>query len=241
MVCPTPRKWSHRVDTLDSGKLKIYYYRTRHYGPYIGRFLQHDQLGINPAGLSHNPFTIIKQYTDGMSLYQYVQSNPVMNIDPNGLDAVSPWNPPAPPGYYISHHKLQGVCRSYGCGESHKCFREASILTNRYITRFSAWANDNPGYNSCGLLAQAIMGMGLDSGLQWFSLRHMMNYEQSVSSTRRGHEFVGVFHRCNPGRFRNPGRSDKTFDPHNYFYIYPPLDRRPLPPKIKRGRLGWDR
>ena len=47
----------------------LYYYRARHYDPTIGRFLQPDPIG----------------YADGLNMYQYVGSNPVIFVDPTGL------------------------------------------------------------------------------------------------------------------------------------------------------------
>ncbi len=47
----------------------IYSVRYRNYHPDLGRWLQRDPLG----------------YVDGMSLYEYVSSNPVMYLDPLGL------------------------------------------------------------------------------------------------------------------------------------------------------------
>ena len=67
-----------RIDILDNGSLKIQYSRHRYYDYYIGRFLQHDPLGINPAGGKENPFSAIEQYTDGLNLFQYARSNLVI-------------------------------------------------------------------------------------------------------------------------------------------------------------------
>jgi len=58
-----------RVDVLDSGSLKLQYSRNRYYDYYTGRWLKNDPLG----------------YTDGMNLYEYVQSNPVLLLDAWGL------------------------------------------------------------------------------------------------------------------------------------------------------------
>jgi RHS repeat-associated protein len=60
----TGRELDH-VDVM----LHLYNYRARNYDPLYGRFLQRD-----PAG-----------YIDGMNLYQYVRSTPVMRGDPNGM------------------------------------------------------------------------------------------------------------------------------------------------------------
>jgi RHS repeat-associated protein len=59
------------VDILDSGSLKIQYNRNRYYDYYSGRWLTHDPL----------------EYVDGMNLYEYAFSNPIMNADQDGLQA----------------------------------------------------------------------------------------------------------------------------------------------------------
>jgi len=58
-----------RVDILDSGSLKIQYNRNRYYDYYSGRWLTHDPL----------------EYVDGLSLYEYVGSNPANRTDAYGL------------------------------------------------------------------------------------------------------------------------------------------------------------
>ena len=54
---------------MDVGSLTIYHYRARPYDPETGRFMQRDPLG----------------YVDGMSLYEYVVSNPIVYLDFLGL------------------------------------------------------------------------------------------------------------------------------------------------------------
>jgi RHS repeat-associated protein len=56
------------LDNLDSNALKLYYYRMRTYSPTLGRFIQRDPL----------------EYVDGMSLYQYASSDPIILTDPLG-------------------------------------------------------------------------------------------------------------------------------------------------------------
>ncbi len=57
-----------RVDILDNGSLKIQYNRNRYLDYYTGRWLSHDPLG----------------YVDGMSLYEYAKSNPILLTDALG-------------------------------------------------------------------------------------------------------------------------------------------------------------
>jgi len=76
---------ARRLDVLDSGNLRVYYYRYRYYDDYSGRFMTHDPLGINPAGDIENPLEILTQYTDGLNLFEYCTSNPVMYMDKWGL------------------------------------------------------------------------------------------------------------------------------------------------------------
>ncbi len=56
------------------------------YNPEMGRFMQRDPIGTAPASIDEsNPFWVDRQYTDGMNLYQYCNSQPVINVDPSGL------------------------------------------------------------------------------------------------------------------------------------------------------------
>jgi len=58
-----------RLDVLDSGDFTVMYYRARYYSPNTGRFISRDPIG----------------YKDGMNLYQYVVSSPILYPDPVGL------------------------------------------------------------------------------------------------------------------------------------------------------------
>ena len=73
-----------RLDILDGSSLKLQYSRARYYDPYTGRFLQRDPLGINPAGGENNPFDALIQYTDGVNVFEYVNSSPNNGLDPYG-------------------------------------------------------------------------------------------------------------------------------------------------------------
>jgi len=57
----------------------MYYAFNRYYNPRIGRFMSPDPLGVASADYS-NP--------QSMNRYAYVLNNPLMNIDPRGLDCV---------------------------------------------------------------------------------------------------------------------------------------------------------
>ena len=63
----------------------LVFLRARYYEPRVGRFISRDPLGVDPAGSQNNPFDPIKQYEDGMNLYEYVGNNPIMDRDPFGL------------------------------------------------------------------------------------------------------------------------------------------------------------
>jgi RHS repeat-associated protein len=78
-----------RTDYLDSGSLKIQYNRNRYYDYYSGRWLTHDPLGIVPNSHGTNEHNPIGQYRDGLSIYEYVRSNPIANNDPIGLSLKS--------------------------------------------------------------------------------------------------------------------------------------------------------
>ncbi len=57
------------LDTMDNNTLRLMYYRARTYDPQTGRFMQRDPL----------------MYVDGANIYEYVLSNPAIDIDPLGL------------------------------------------------------------------------------------------------------------------------------------------------------------
>ena len=63
---------------------EIMYYRNRYYDTGMGRFLQHDSLGIVPNAQNPNKFQVARQFSDGMNIYQYVKSNPRIYTDPEG-------------------------------------------------------------------------------------------------------------------------------------------------------------
>jgi RHS repeat-associated protein len=70
-------RYTHRFDAETAGSSAqlsgLYCYRTRMYSPTWGRFLQVDSVG----------------YAGGINLYAYVNSDPLNNVDPLGLDCIS--------------------------------------------------------------------------------------------------------------------------------------------------------
>ena len=74
----------------------LYYNRNRHYAPVLGRFLQRDpnETGQETLGLFYDGqapsiasdgFNLNGVYGDGLSLFAYLDSNPVNGLDPTGL------------------------------------------------------------------------------------------------------------------------------------------------------------
>ncbi|MCK4292071.1 MAG: hypothetical protein KAY65_02655 [Planctomycetes bacterium] len=81
-----------RVDILDANSLKIQYNRNRYYDQCTGRWLTHDPLGIVPPGDPHrNLFRPLGQYGDGANLYEYGNTDPILNHDPWGLARKKVW------------------------------------------------------------------------------------------------------------------------------------------------------
>ena len=58
----------------------------RNYSTYLGRWLQAEKLGMIPNDNKQiNPFGARKQYEQGLTLYEYCRSNPLINVDPKGM------------------------------------------------------------------------------------------------------------------------------------------------------------
>jgi len=81
------------LDLIDNANLKVYNYRHRYYDSYMGRFTTQDPLGITPNPQLPNIFDMIGQYRDGLDLYEYVRSCPVLQRDTHGLLHWSPGGP----------------------------------------------------------------------------------------------------------------------------------------------------
>jgi|GEM_PF-1231912 len=71
------------LDTMDNNMLHLMHCRARTYDPETGRFMQRDLLGVNLA-VSKMPIDPIGQYYDSLSLYEYVSSKPLVELDPSG-------------------------------------------------------------------------------------------------------------------------------------------------------------
>ena len=88
-----------RLDLLDNGALEMTYYRHRYYGPYVGRFVQHDPIS----------------YVNGLNLYSYLICNPTESRDPYGLkkegDLCQPPHPDFPNAY---DQRLLAIGKSSG-------------------------------------------------------------------------------------------------------------------------------
>lgn len=69
-AAPSNFGYTGQRNDLESG---LYYYRARHYSPFLGRFNQADPIG----------------HEGGINLYGYVENDPLNVIDPQGLETSS--------------------------------------------------------------------------------------------------------------------------------------------------------
>lgn len=74
-----------RIVVVMAGCLFLSSFSFGMYNPEVGRFMQHDPHGINPAGGKINPYDVRKLYTDGTNIYMYVRNNPCIHTDTFGL------------------------------------------------------------------------------------------------------------------------------------------------------------
>ena len=74
-----------RVDSFDSGSLRLQYNRNRYYDYYTGRWLSHDTFAITTILNDFSIFEPAKQYSDSVNLYQYARSQPTKLLDPKGF------------------------------------------------------------------------------------------------------------------------------------------------------------
>jgi len=119
---------SKRLDNLDSDTLQIMYYKNRYYDTETGRFLQRDPIGVmdelgilkfkqTGSPIIPRTFETVRQYIDGENLYQYVQSKPLIQNDPFGLDA-----PGCTPNDWAKNNCYRECCAIHDyCYETYKC------------------------------------------------------------------------------------------------------------------------
>lgn len=75
-----------RLDVLDGNSLELMSWPYRDYSTYLGRWYGVDKFGMIPGGGNElNPFSVTDQYIDGLGLYEFALSNPLINIDRYGL------------------------------------------------------------------------------------------------------------------------------------------------------------
>jgi RHS repeat-associated protein len=119
-------------------ELRIYYYRARYHDPALGRFLSRDsgagagdpdRMGDGGAPAATGRFiprdpTGSNQYADGMNLYQYVRSNPVRYMDPQGTNIyLKKGNPGAGSVNNALHQKVcVDTWDKKGCKTGEACF-----------------------------------------------------------------------------------------------------------------------
>ena len=158
-----------RLDLLDGGKYTVMYYRNRYYDTESGRFMQHDPFG----------------YIDGMSLYEYVKSNPILFNDPHGTFVVpiipppitptptpspKPGGPPADTFFWICRRKMK--CKPYVDRHQYIAFKKDPwIKSARKVV--DTWGFTNSGVNKdwaenpAACRACEIKGTGTLYGVEW--------------------------------------------------------------------------
>jgi RHS repeat-associated protein len=98
----------------------LHYNLFRFYNTQTGRYLRADPLGVTVFDLDSKQFGL-------NHLYVYVENNPLIRIDPNGLFAIPPSSlsvPPTPPGDGDSSGAK--VCLGPNAGNDQGCAQEIS-------------------------------------------------------------------------------------------------------------------
>jgi len=141
-----------------------------------------------------------KQYTDGMSLYNYVKNQPLSNADPQGLVSLGGYNTcPIPfkggsyDGLTICRGALYSFCAACRCPQCspQKCSSAATNLLNTYGSKLTQWIQQNPGYHYCTDFADAIDG---------FNLSNECFTTEKIYDAPAGHAYVNVYSVCDKNK-----------------------------------------
>lgn len=143
-----------------------------HYDPKLGRWLERDPLGTAPGStlrtirVGERPTTApptprygtgtiypSRQYSDGMNLYQYVRSQPIVGLDPDGLKKYT----------YRELAKIIGGC-SYALPANSTDWRvqQRGLISDEVMlclfwkeSSFDTEAKSNQGYYGLGQMGEA--------------------------------------------------------------------------------------
>ena len=160
----------------------LYYYRARYYRPDLGRFLQPDPIG----------------YDDGMNIYAYCNNNPLIFVDPYGLDRMGihadkshAWITMEDSGGNISPYGLwlpsyDKLAWLFGAkdglgGERLKVFKSKTYLYN---------SGTNVFVLEDGL--QTAVFKGREESLSAIASRY---YDLNESQTKKAYDFLTDYHR----------------------------------------------
>jgi RHS repeat-associated protein len=222
------------LDILDNGNLKIQYNRNRYYDYYTGRWLTHDPFGITPGEHNQNEFAPVREYINGLSLYEYVKSTPTEGTDPLGLI----WPPGEDPDELARsflEYDLSKVCDKFSCEQccevgvryteedKAKCKVEAKEFAREYERGIREYWRIGRDYTECYEYQQYIMGE--DSKYPWDFAKRWKYFTLAkgnrITLWYFHSNFVGVFHVCNKRKviygktpvWELPKRSDATLYP----------------------------
>ena len=109
-----------RIVVVMAGCLFLSSFSFGMYNPEVGRFMQHDPHGINPAGGEINAFSFENQSADGVNIYRYAGSDPVSQSDAHGLLAYVPFE---------RHSRRVNACRLLRC--KGKCGPDITQVFNK--------------------------------------------------------------------------------------------------------------